>query len=61
MGEIYFKTGFLVEELVGRVDDEGTVYADTGFLSEEDIGRIDNDGIVYARRGASLRRNHRPG
>lgn len=41
----------LSEEIIGRVDDDGTVYADTGPLSEEIIGRIDNDGTIYANTG----------
>ena len=46
--KIYSGKGWLSDERVGRVDEEGKIYEGKSWLSEKRVGRIDEDGKVYS-------------
>lgn len=51
-GRFYRGSGWLTEELEGRVDEEGNIYRGSSWISEERIGRVDDEGRIY--RGTSF-------
>jgi hypothetical protein len=44
---LYSGSGWLDEELKGRVDEDGNIYSGTNWLTEKRIGRISKDGTIY--------------
>lgn len=46
--KIYSGKGWLSDERVGRVDEDGRIYEGKNWLSEKRVGRIDDEGKVHS-------------